>query len=455
MVKNLGDGFKGPCIIKLASNHNTMKKLPKHLSSSEGMLLHSIVNYTSVLCKSINSCDETRFSIPELYEGFFEFLSENGESSPPLHLVSEVAKLELEKFLIRSKVDALVDVTDKTSVRSLQKGSVLNVKGRVKITKRDYSELYLHCEDKDGFDLYLNYNTKGVFSSFAKPKGISGVHTMKSVLTQFRLPCTVRIVSGKIPRAACSEERLGVFRLLEVRKERIALLCPLSAKQLILPVALNNKLSFYKAGNMGELRHHYIFNQLVDSCTSKVEQYMKTMKTFISSNTTPSRLTSGHKEENNLFEEIDEIYPYIRQGGAPPKRALSYANGISHALGITTLDGRSYSQPALNLRTRSGSLATSTVLKQHTVLSQKTETTFEFQCTSNSLTLGKDGVLQEFIKHYTSKESLQSPSSYEHSGEEASDEEKIYFNLDKGNVCHASSIKDILPVHNEGMTNRS
>lgn len=448
-------------------------QLPTELTDSQALLLHSIVYHKKIICQCVTDSDLTpdvtasdltpddqqiRFSMPVGYTGLVELLSENGESAPPLTLISEVASSSADKFLIRSRVTCLAEVTDKTSTRTLERGSVLNVKGTAKVTCKQQTESYLHCTDREGFYLYLNYKTSGIFSPFAGPKNISGVHTIDSLLKRFRLPCTVRVVSGKIPRQACDTERPGVFRLLSLRKEKTAMMAPLSARQMIVPIPLKTDVEFYKSANMKELSEHYIFLQLLDTCSNKVERYLQTMHVLVSSGGNKRGAAPNKEDEHRLFEDVDEIYPYIRRGGIPSRmmRAQSLdGNDTSPISSPTSIYSRSNSHPVIGgSRERSGSLAVSQVVKQHTVSSAKTETTLQFQCTSSSLTLRKTDVLRQFIEKYTSKESLQSRSSHDQSVGSA--DEDVYFTLDSNGSHHRpSSVKDILlPTDSQYFTNR-
>ena len=375
-------------------------------------------------------------------------LSENGESSPSFCRISEVAQAATEQFLVRSRIDCLTDVTDKSCIRTLDKGTVLVVKGTARVTSKHSVEKYLHCTDKQGLYVYLNYETSGVFSPFAGPLNISGVHTMHSLLKSFRLPCTVRVVSGKIPRDACDENKPGVFRLLELRKEKTAMLAPLAAKQMLIPTPLKVGISFYPTANMNELSKHFIFNQILDTCTRKVEQYLTSMQVIISSrDLVPRTKVKSQEEENNLFEDVDEIYPYIRKGGIPPRmtRAQSLDSDTLFGANRPNIYSRSKSQPVLGCRERSASLIVPQLVKQHTISSSTTETTFQFQSTSDCLTLGKTDVLRQFIEKYTSRESL---DSNQHQSVGSSNDD-IYFTLENSdNSPQFSSVKDILLPEN-------
>lgn len=430
------------------------KALPLELSNSQSLLLHSIVSHRRISCQCFNASDDRKpsrqFAMPVGYSGLMEVLSENGKASTPFHLISEVAHAETEQFLVRSKIECLMEITNNTSIRTLEKGTVLITRGTARVTSKQGVESYLHCTDKNGFYVYLNYNISGIFSPFAGPKNISGVHTVQSLLKSFRLPCTVRVVSGKIPRQACNDEQPGVFRLTEIRKEKTAMLIPLSVKQTLIPLSLKADVSFYRPANMQELSKLNIFNQIFDTSTHKVNQHLTSIQVLVRTRESAKLSHVRSKEdENTLFEDIDEIYPYIRRGGIPARmiRAQSLDSETIASSIRSNVYNRSHSQPIITGRERSGSLIVSQLLKQHTISSSTTETTFQFQSSSDSLTLGKTNVLRQFIDRYTSKESLS--SSQEQSSGSSNDD--IYFTLDNNNSCYnLHSVKDILSPEEEG-----
>lgn len=406
-----------------------------------------------------------RFALPVGYDGLVELLSENGEASASLTRVSEVAEAAPDQFLIRSRIECLAEVTDKTSIRTLERGTVLTVKGTAKITLKHshQTQYYLHCTDKQGHYIYLDYQTAGVFSPLAGPKNISGVHFVSSLLRRFRLPFTIRVVSGKIPKAACDSERPGVFRLMELRKENLAFLAPLSAKQMLIPLPVKSDINFFRPANMKELSRHFIFEQISDTCSQKVQQHMKKIQVVAKRNVTSVR------DENALFDDVDEIYPYIRQGGLPPRlvRASSMEHEIPQAsdsnslirekgtsdINTVTSRGRCVSHPVITSKNgeKSSSIQSNQVVRHHTVSAPVKEASFQFRSTSGSLTLGKTEIIKQFIEKYTSNTSLGSQSSSQggHSSSNSAtaseqDNDALYFTLDDLTGDNPLSVQEIL-----------
>lgn len=457
-LRKLEGANKIPCIVKVDLTETSQSALKRHaseLSNENGLLLHSIACHRKVICHSVPNHDgeiteqTRRFALPVGYDGLVELLSENGEASAPLTTISQVAESATDQFLIRSRVECLAEVTDKGSSRTLDRGTVLTVKGTAKITLRHTLQThhYLHCTDKNGHYLYLDYQTVGVFSPLAGPKNISGVHTVSSLLRRFRLPFTIRVVSGKIPKAACDSEMPGVLRLVELRKEHLAFLAPLSAKQMLIPLPLKSNIHFFRPANMKELARHFIFEQIFDTCSQKVQQHMKKFQVVARKKVTPM------KDENALFDDVDEIYPYIRQGGLPPR--LVKASSMEHeiAQGIESnsvvVRERSTSQPVIASRDRSASIQSNQVLRHHTVSAPVKETSFQFRSTSGSLTLGKTEIIKQFIEKYTSSTSLGSHlssagQSSNNSAASEHDNDALYFTLDDQAGENPVSVQEIL-----------
>ena len=194
-----------PCLIKVAAGTVPSSQL---LSDpiEKPLLLHSISTTKKVICSQSTVNEEnrkslSRFSIPMDYKGYFEVLSENGESVKPLSVISDVANLAPEKFLVRSHIDALTDVKDGRSKTPVSRGTVLKTLGTVRVKSKERDTHYLHCCDVKiaELHLYIEFNTSGLFSPLAGAHSIAGVHSISSLVNKFRLPVSVRVVSGKVP----------------------------------------------------------------------------------------------------------------------------------------------------------------------------------------------------------------------------------------------------------------
>lgn len=262
-------------------------------------------------------------------------------------------------FLVRSKVKAYLSQEngdpDYDKTRIVQKGEVLTIVEKKTVTHgwRKQKKYLLQCLDANGIDIYLDCKATGQFSPMAGPANISGVHSVEGLISQFRLPLTVRIVSGQIPRIASENDRPGVFRIIDTQKDTTALFLPLTSHQKLLPVSTRTNLTLRPCENMGELTKQEFIQQLMSLANIKADKYSKTMQVLVSAKQThksysactlpvrkkapassvtdcKSNKPSEETEEDILFAEVDDLYAYVRRGGIPPKpRPRSWANIIS------------------------------------------------------------------------------------------------------------------------------
>ena len=221
-----------PCVVRVRDNA-TSSHLPDKLVQ-EDLLLHSVVTHRKVICQCVDfigkdgqlNFSSQRFSVPLGYTGWLEILSEDGKTVSPIKTIDKIAECAPDKFLVRSKVKVFLSTDsgepdyDKTKI--VEKGEVMAIVGKLSITHgwRRQKKQVLHCLDSHGKNIYFDFRTSGQFSPIAGRTNISGVHSIEGIINQFRLPLTVRIVSGQIPRVASHNDRPGVFRLIETQKDK-------------------------------------------------------------------------------------------------------------------------------------------------------------------------------------------------------------------------------------------
>lgn len=376
-------GEATPCVVRVTETPSN-SHLPAKLVQ-EDLLLHSIIPHRKVICQCVDFVSKDgqiyfssqRFSIPLGYNGWFEILSEDGKTISPSKTIEHIAQRAPDKFLVRSRTKAYLSEEngepDYDRTKMVEKGEVMTIIGQLSITHgwRKQKKNILHCLDNNGMDIYFDFKTTGQFSPMAGRTNISGVHNIEGLVGQFRLPLTVRIVSGQIPRVASDNDRPGVFRLIETQKDNTALFLPIRSHQKLIPVSTRTNLQLMQACNMTEISHHQYYKLLLALCNTKVEKYFRTMQVLVSANkqskpfsacTLPSRrkmlgvvraYDDGNKtldtEEDVLFAEVDDLYAYVRRGGTPPKpRPRSWATNTGdpgHVFMET--EGRSTSQPVL------------------------------------------------------------------------------------------------------------
>ncbi|XP_067945843.1 uncharacterized protein [Watersipora subatra] len=372
-----------PCIVRIRDNPFSSHLPDKFVR--EDLLLHSVVTHRKVVCQCVDfigkdgqlNFSSQRFSVPLAYTGWLEILSEDGKTVSPVKTIERISEMAVDKFLIRSKIKAFLsnengklDI-DKTVI--VEKGEVMTIVGRLSITHgwRRQKKQIIHCLNFSGQHIYFDIKATGQFSPIASPTSIAGVHSIEGIINQFRLPLTVRIVSGQIPRVASQNNRPGVFRLLETQKDDTALFLPFLSHQRLMPVSVRTNIQLTKACNMLDIKDSQYYKQLLKLCSKKVEKYFRTMQVLVSAKqqraetytafTLPTRRKVNsikvptqrqntlETEEDVLFAEVDDLYAYVRRGGAPPKpRPRSWANHCEDIDVPMVANGMSASQPSLN-----------------------------------------------------------------------------------------------------------
>lgn len=331
------------------------------------VFLHSIKQGIKVLAHSVKRLEtrrgshqfpirvtalEQRLSIPISYQGWFELLSEDGKSARPIDSVGELAKRFPEKCLVRQNIKGYLTnddgklTLDKT--RIIPGGEQLRLSGDITIPLPSSSVKmkFLRCTDSKGDNIYLSFDQKGIFTPIASPDGISGVHTIKDMIKKFRLPLTVKLVQGVWPKVD-SNKFTGIVRLDWVYSDQIAFVCPLEKDHLrMLPISTDIPLKMVTAKNFKVIKESEPYKLMMVKCNRMVSNYNNTIhliisvpetvaksrnnqtsKTIFSDRSPPrprSQLKRSKSKEDILFDEIDDLYQYVRFGGAPPKDKFTY-----------------------------------------------------------------------------------------------------------------------------------
>ncbi|XP_075729503.1 uncharacterized protein LOC119163642 [Rhipicephalus microplus] len=305
-----------------------------------------------------------RLAIPEGYRGWFEILSEDGRASRCFESVAELMRRSPDTCLVREPVKAHLahqdnpeQVTDKT--RTLQVGETLVVvkEHTSPMVRASLARLrssaphgrFLRCLTSAGETVYLSAESRGKFSPIAKEGNISGVHSVKTLLCK-RFPLMVRLVHG---RPAPSGLKTSELRLYGVEREECVLALPLvkDAPALSLPESAPLRLQAPK--NADALVQMPEYTRLTEKSKRlqdrmdaiEVLETTRSSSDFFSSKTPPQRSlsepngkptppqnppatttvpsTNGVDRVQSMpapddyrYEEIDQIYDYVR-GFAP------------------------------------------------------------------------------------------------------------------------------------------
>jgi len=134
----------------------------------------------------------------------------------------------------------------------------------------------------------------------------------------------------------------SVFRLIGVYEDETAFILPLQAASpadaRMLSVSTREPLVFVCAANMDVVRQSPAFVTIERRCSDLVRAYMNSLHVLVSApdmealargsqllrntenrrNDEPTNRSHDNDEINRVYDEIDDIYRYVRQGGDPP-----------------------------------------------------------------------------------------------------------------------------------------
>ncbi|XP_059477779.1 uncharacterized protein LOC132198055 [Neocloeon triangulifer] len=316
-----------------------------------------------------------RFSIPESYPGYFEILSEEGKAVRCIESVLELAKKFPDCVLVRENIRAFVTAVpllelsaDKS--RTVSAGEILTLKKEVSLAARSRCNRFLQCLDSKGDIVYLNLEQRGKFSPIARNDNISGVHSLRQLITNKRLPLMVRLVWGPPPfKGTSGVAQPSELRLFSTFEEDSVFALPLghSSKDstTVVPLPLGCNLKLVRARNHAEIRHKDNFQRLAGVAArmaKEIHSRMTVLETFKDSisfwNISPGhskfagkvspknyflRRSISHESQIVMspvindqvptesvaptqdFLEIDQIYDYVR-GFAPLPKNLRGSN---------------------------------------------------------------------------------------------------------------------------------
>lgn len=308
-------------------------------------------------------CVGPRLAIPDSYPGYFELLSEEGRAVRCIESVAELSRRRPEEgCLVRETIRGVQAKTDPDGTvvpegaRTIPAGEILVPSGEATIPGSKGK--YLKCVDTKGDTILLGLEQRGKFSALAREDNISGVHTAKNLLSK-RMPITVRLVHGTAPRGLKSPSHfVPELRLISIFEEEHVFALPLQKEvQSVTALPLAAPLKLLRTKNDEQLRGMAEFGKLVEKCTrlstevadriqvldgklgdskKQANQQLDMKNGFLlrrsaSSDSANHRTKHSHhrKDENRLpvhskdYEEIDQIYDYVRGFAPLPKNIRS------------------------------------------------------------------------------------------------------------------------------------
>lgn len=227
-----------------------------------------------------------KLAIPDTYEGWFEILSEDGRSVRCIDTVSELVKKFPEICLVResikvfvSKIDDPEAVTDK--MKTIQVGETLVLVSEVVASPRGKnSGRYLRCFTSRGETVYLSVDQKGKFSPIAGEENISGVHSVKTLISK-RFPIMVRLVSGKPPVGMRNSSHfLPEMRLYSLFEDETIVGLPLVKEQVAVTLPPSAHLKVQAPKNVDGLVKLREYTRLMEKCETIVTELSDRIQLF-------------------------------------------------------------------------------------------------------------------------------------------------------------------------------
>ena len=169
-----------------------------------------------------------RYFIPVDHSGWFELLSQDGHAAAPVTSVQQLMKLAPQRCLLRRTIVAMSADGGARQACKITAGEILSIEGS---TSRDQC---LRCRIvSTGQTVLLAADQRGLFSAVAGPTDVAGVHRVRSIVSKFRLPVVVRLITrnrsanDSSSNSSASAIPSVAFRVTATRTELAAYVVPL------------------------------------------------------------------------------------------------------------------------------------------------------------------------------------------------------------------------------------
>ncbi|XP_066943245.1 uncharacterized protein [Macrobrachium rosenbergii] len=229
---------------------------PPGLDLSRPLLLYNSYTSTKVRGISLRPGRDSSLTpvgpaivIPDSYTGWFAIVTSDGHTAPFFSTIEQVANSQVAFFLTRYDVAGYTSLHEAENGRKtyqkmvIHSGHVLKLLGifedlNAKKTnsggrgKDGMANIpctkYAQCLNYRNEVVYLPFSASGRFYTTAhkNSKNPSHVYLMAHILKNHKLPITVRLVCGYMPRVPCSFT--GVLRLEKAQKEAVILACTMT-----------------------------------------------------------------------------------------------------------------------------------------------------------------------------------------------------------------------------------
>ena len=356
-LKDFASRHSVPNVVRVTKGQYRNIGVTKSLNGS--LYVHSVQGVRCVVAECIKVRDGKRavatsnqkYAVPLSYQGWFEVLSEDGKAIKPIPSVHDLHRIFPHSCLVRDNIKAYITKDNGQltldRVRTVHVGEVLRLDCDVALAVSSNRGLVqrrlLRCIDSAGEAVFFTFEQKGAFSPIAGHANISGVHNLRKLLEKFRLPICVRLVHGSVP-GKLQRHFTKVFRLLSAYSNQTAFVCPLKRDAKMVPISTRESIKIVGATNFGQLKETDECQAYHQRCGKMIDNYLNSIHMLVNNpepemvgrgkidvkrkNEEPNQVTASVSpsgqvtlpkvEEDILFEEIDDIYQYVRDGGAVP-----------------------------------------------------------------------------------------------------------------------------------------
>ncbi|XP_076317655.1 uncharacterized protein LOC143229341 [Tachypleus tridentatus] len=267
-----------------------------------------------------------KLAIPDSYDGWFEILSEDGRAVRCLESVAELTRVFPKTCLVRESVKAFLSKTEgpdtiSDKARTIAEGETLVLINELlmPLNRGKGTGRFLCCFTSRGETIYLGLEQKGKFSPIAGGENISGVHSIKNLLSK-RLPLMVRLVYGKPPSGVKSNFN-PVMRLCSLFEEDCVLALPLLKDFNVITIPVKLPLKLQAPRNVGNLIKLPEYSRLHKKCNKMIQETSNIIQVIDSTIKKEYRIEKQlHRPyfHNNKFSKHIRSIPLIKRRFSDP-----------------------------------------------------------------------------------------------------------------------------------------
>lgn len=234
--------------------------------------------------------------IPDSYNGWFAIISEDGHTAGYFTCLEQVALAQVSHFLARDPLHGyrLLGFSEETGKAEYNRivilpGQVLRFLGvyedvniRLSFSLKSFRKSdtrYAKCYSQTGDVVYIPLGSRGKFYTVARrtSRSVNHVFLLSQLLKFSKVPLTVRLVSGLLPRVPCGFT--GVLRLEHIQEQDVVLACTLQDQRpTLLEIDMGSTFSFVPEKDVRKLSKASVYNRMIQFCVAEAEKWTTEIK---------------------------------------------------------------------------------------------------------------------------------------------------------------------------------